>query len=93
MVLDLDGALPFIDVLTNRRCNGSLEHSVYRKLHTLIGTCPSTLLFDSGAQSHRFLGRSSFQRIIAMYEHNSLSRELYHVTEALIKNDYPRHQI
>ncbi|XP_046399906.1 uncharacterized protein LOC124166418 [Ischnura elegans] len=91
MELEKDGRLPFLDILIQRKSDGTLGHSVYRKP-------TSTNLYLNGGSHHHPSQRSAvlttlFHRAMSISDQNSLPSELAHLKKTFAQNGYNAHQI
>ena len=91
MELEKEGCLPFLDVLVNRKPNGTLGHRVYRK--------PTHTDRYLNAASHHHPAQKQgvintlVHRAKIISEPEFLSYELDHLRMALLKNGYKKKDI
>ncbi|ENN80003.1 hypothetical protein D910_11051 [Dendroctonus ponderosae] len=90
MEVEMDGRLPFLDVLVTRKTNGKLAHRVYRKpTHT-------DRYLHSGSNHHpsqkRGVIKTITERARRICDPSELERELKHLERAFGWNGYSKNE-
>ncbi|KAJ4441105.1 hypothetical protein ANN_10955 [Periplaneta americana] len=91
METEKDGRLPFLDVMVQRRTDGTLGHDVYRKPTHTDRYLHKTSNHHPGQK--RAMMKTLINRARRVAEPRHIQRELSHVSTALMANGYSRPEI
>ncbi|KAJ4432356.1 hypothetical protein ANN_20975 [Periplaneta americana] len=91
METEKDGRLPFLDVMVQRRTDGTLGHDVYRKPTHTDRYLHKTSKHHPGLK--RAMMKTLINRARRVAEPRHIQRELSHVSTALMANGYSRPEI
>ncbi|XP_071450011.1 uncharacterized protein [Hetaerina americana] len=92
MELQIDGKLPFLDILPQRKSNGTLGHGVYRK-PTHTGRYLNGNSNHHHPTQRRAVLNTLFQRARVIADKNCLPEEIDHLKTTFLQNRYSGREI